>query len=341
MQSNLVSIVILNHNGRQFLPNCLASVSRQHFDSYEVILVDNASEDDSVAFVKEHFPDVRIIQADRNLGFAGGNNLGVGEARGRLVVLLNNDVVVEPGWLQGLVDAVQLQNVAVASSLIKTEGVPEEYYKKNGTINFLGHNIMGVFEEPTEIFFAGGASLIFKRDILGLPFDPDYVVYAEDVYLSLRARFMGYNVRHTNASRVKHLGSATAKKKPRQWLTFYQERNRLLNTLLFFDWWTLVKLLPIFGMNVLGKLLVALYSRRWSFFGLLQSYVWLVFHPHVIYNKRRALRQERRVDEREIIQKMSGRLFNDQDVFARLLNACVLWYCRLVGLKTIEFTSNR
>ncbi|HAP35973.1 MAG TPA: hypothetical protein DCQ28_08550, partial [Bacteroidetes bacterium] len=122
-----------------------------------------------------------IIKSNKNLGFAGGNNLGVKNAKGELIVLLNNDTVVHQGWLQGLANAITNENVAAASSLIKTEGIPDKYYEKNGSINFLGHNIMRIFDEPTDIFFAGGASMIFKKDIIGVPFDEDYFVYGEDV----------------------------------------------------------------------------------------------------------------------------------------------------------------
>ena len=94
-----VSIVIVSWNGRQHLEGCLTAVAAQHGVDFETILVDNASTDGTAAFVRERFPWVQVVTLDRNLGFAGGNNAGVRAARGRYVALLNNDTMVDAGWL--------------------------------------------------------------------------------------------------------------------------------------------------------------------------------------------------------------------------------------------------
>lgn len=101
-----VSIIIVNYNGRRWLGDCLSSLSSLDYpsDRYEVILVDNHSSDGSLALVEEHYPWVRIISSPRNLGFAGGNNLGIRSSRGEMVVLLNNDTVVDKKWLVTLVE---------------------------------------------------------------------------------------------------------------------------------------------------------------------------------------------------------------------------------------------
>ena len=173
MQNNRqnISIIIVNYNGRHFLFDCLSGVIKQTANGDEIIVVDNGSSDGSAEYIRVTFPSVTLIESGMNLGFAGGNNCGVKHAKNNLIVLLNNDTIVHPGWLEGLVNAIAEGNVAAASSLIKTEGIPERYYEKNGSINFLGHNIMRIFDQPKDIFFAGGASMIFKKDILGIPFD--------------------------------------------------------------------------------------------------------------------------------------------------------------------------
>ena len=229
------SVIIVNYNGKHLLHDCLTAVLSQAYDRFEVIVVDNGSSDGSAVYVEANFPGVTLVRSTGNTGFAGGNNEGVRHAAGELIVLLNNDAIVADGWLQGLVDAVAPAPVAIAGSLIRTEGVPEKYYEKNGSLNFLGHNIMRKFERPENTCFAGGASLIYKRDILGAPFDDEYFLYLEDVYLSLRARFLGCVVIQTSASRVRHLGSDTTRTQQASLMTMYQERNRLLTMLLFFS----------------------------------------------------------------------------------------------------------
>lgn len=332
----LCSVIIVNYNGKHLLGGCLTAVLSQAYDRFEVIVVDNASTDDSAGYLEKNFPAVTLIRLPANAGFAGGNNEGVRHARGDLIVLLNNDTIVAEGWLQALVDAVAPAPIAIAGSLIRTEGIPEKYYDKNGSLNFLGHNIMRKFDRPENTFFAGGASLIYKRDILGAPFDGEYFLYLEDVYLSLRARFLGYSVTQTSASRLRHLGSDTTRRQQASLMTMYQERNRILNMLLFFSTPTLLKLLPLFAVNVCVKLAASLLVRRYSFAGLLRAYLWLLVHPATIAGKRRVLRSERRAPEDEVTSWMSSDLANGESAPGKALNTCAHLYFRLTGICTLE-----
>ena len=330
------SVIIVNYNGKHVLGECLTAVLSQAYDSFEVIVVDNASADDSATYIENTFPAVRLVRSPRNAGFAGGNNEGVRHARGDLIVLLNNDTIVADGWLRGLVDAVAPAPVAVAGSLIRTEGVPEKYYEKNGSLNFLGHNIMRKFDRPENTFFAGGASLIYRRDLLDTPFDEEYFLYLEDVYLSLRARFLGYGVTQTSASRLRHLGRDTTRRQQAALMTMYQERNRLLTMLLFFSVPTLLKLLPLFAVNVCAKLAASLVFHRYSFPGLLRAYLWLLIHPATIAGKRRVLRAAQRVPENDVTSWMTSDLTNGESAPGKAVNACAHLYFRLTGIRTLE-----
>ncbi|WP_082132441.1 methyltransferase domain-containing protein [Luteimonas sp. FCS-9] len=101
----LVSLIVVNYNGLRYLPGLMASLSRLDYPRYEIVLVDNASSDESLNYLAQCCPGVRVIRAGSNLGFAGGNNLGMRSARGELIGLINNDTEVEPGWLTALVSA--------------------------------------------------------------------------------------------------------------------------------------------------------------------------------------------------------------------------------------------
>lgn len=100
-----VSVVTVNYNGKAFLRELIASLLRQTYLPAEIIVVDNASHDGSVEFLRETFPSVKVLRSEANLGFAGGNNLGVSAATSPLVALINNDTVVSDTWLEGLVGA--------------------------------------------------------------------------------------------------------------------------------------------------------------------------------------------------------------------------------------------
>ena len=333
-----VSIIVLNYNGRHFLEECLSSVLQQEYPEFEVILVDNGSVDGSVDFVRERFPSVRLLPLENNKGFAGGNNRGVEIAKNDLIVLLNNDTRVEQGWLKALVAAIEPEDVAVASALILTEGIPARYYEKNGSLNFLGHNIMRIFDRREDIFYAGGASLIYKRRLLGLPFDEDYFAYSEDAWLGLRARFAGYAVRHVHQAVVHHCGSGTTRKQANSFVTFLQERNRLLNTITFFPLFTIVRVLPVIMFASLAKTALAVIGKKYSLAGLLRAYGWFITHPLEVVAKRRALRAERRVPDRTIVSMMTCNITNGESPLGRVANFCMKAYFGLVGLRTIEFS---
>jgi hypothetical protein len=330
------SVVVLNYNGRHLLEACLGSVLGQEYGEFEVLLVDNGSTDGSTDWARSRFPGVRIVDAGSNLGFAGGNNLGVRCASHQRIVLLNNDTVVRPGWLRELMAALEDPGMAVVSSLVITRGIPEKYYERNGSLNFLGHNIMRAYHVPEHIFYCTGASLAFKKDLLREPFDGDYFAYSEDVYLSLRARFMGYGVAHVGSSVVDHLGGATAGRTPAVRVTMLQERNRLLNLLVFFSPWTLVRISPYLLLNIAAKAAGAL-AGRYSPSGILQAYAWLLSHPRVIARKRESVRKDRRVGDEEVVGWMTGRLTNAETTLQRFVDWISLAYCRAVGLRTLEF----
>jgi GT2 family glycosyltransferase len=114
-----VSVVVVTWNGRQHLDACLAAVAAQQGVRLETILVDNASTDGTVGYVRERHPEVRIVALPENRGFAGGNNAGAAEARAPLVAFLNNDTAADPGWLQALAAGLdETRGFALATSHI-------------------------------------------------------------------------------------------------------------------------------------------------------------------------------------------------------------------------------
>jgi GT2 family glycosyltransferase len=104
--SNMVSIIVLNWNGKRYLKNCFDSIKEQLYQNYEVIMVDNASTDGSIEYVKRNYPWIKIIRNEGNLGSAGGHNVGIRKAQGELIAMLDNDVVLDRKWLEELVKTI-------------------------------------------------------------------------------------------------------------------------------------------------------------------------------------------------------------------------------------------
>lgn len=335
-----VSIIVLNYNGKHFLKKCFDSILNQSYQNFEIIFFDNNSSDGSVEFVKSNFSDSRlkVVESKSNLGFAGGNNEALKYTSNDLIVLLNNDTEVEKNWLKYLVEAVKEKNT-IASSFVITEGIKPKYYESNGSVSYCMYNVMNIFENIEDQFYPNGCSLIFRKSEIPVPFDSDYFYYSEDLYLGLKARFMGIKIKFVRDSSVQHFGGGASSANILK--TFYQERNRLLNLYTFFSIWFIIRLLPLILLIKTARLFQALFSKRLSFMGLLKSYLWFCFHIPTLLNKRKELNKIKNVSEKEVIRYMTSKLLNHESNANKLINRSSYCYSRLVGIKPIEYYQNK
>ena len=214
-----ISIVIVTWNGRRFLDACLTGVAAQEGVSAETILVDNASTDGTAEYVRERYPWVRLVVLPENRGFAGGNNAGAREARGRLLALLNNDTVPDPGWLRALQAGIdERAGYALATSRIVymhdpsvIDSAGDGYLRWGAAFKHHHGGPSSAVDQSREVFGVCGAACLFPRAVfeeLG-GFDEDFFASHEDVDLSYRARLLGYRCRYVADARVRHHGSAT------------------------------------------------------------------------------------------------------------------------------------
>lgn len=335
-----VSIIILNFNGKQYLQNCISSVLNQSYQNFEIILFDNGSSDGSTEFVRTAFFDSRINikESKTNLGFAGGNNEAVKHTKNDLTVLLNNDTIVDKNWLKFLIDAIEEKNI-VASSFVETEGVNPKYYESNGSVSFGMYNVMNIFDNIEDEFYPNGCSVIFRKSEIPVPFDPDYFYYSEDLYLGLKARFSGMKIKFVKESKVKHFGGRAST--PNKTKTFYRERNRWLNLYTFFSVWFIFRIFPIISLVKTAKLFQSVFSSKYSFPGIVKSYFWFWLHISVILRKRKELKASRRVPEQQVIRYMTSRLLNHESAAGKIINMLSYMYCRLTGIKTIEYFNRK
>lgn len=214
----LLSILLVNYNGKAHLQECLESVFGQGFRDFEVVLVDNASKDDSVAYVEKSFPEVSIVRSPVNSGFAGGNNLGLPLCRGRWVFLLNNDTRLEAGALQALADDIARfpGNRVFACFMLryaepgKVDSAGDNLYTMGAVSSFAGFPA-SLFTRPREVTSACAGAAVYARSVLESlgGFDEDFFLLMEDVDLSLRARHLGESILFLPGVRVLHKGSAS------------------------------------------------------------------------------------------------------------------------------------
>lgn len=301
-----VSVIIVNTNERHRLERLLPTLIAGLDGGTEVLLVDHASTDGSVAFVRERFPQARVVEAGGNLGYAGGNNLGAAHARGEYLAVLNPDTEVAPGWLGPLVAALEADpGVGLVTPKVRMMRTPELLNTCGNAVQFTGMawcRGLGTREErgPASgpVSAVSGCAFVVRRELfweLG-GFDEDYFMYLEDTDLSLRARLAGYGCRYVAESQLWH--DYALNLTPRKY--FYLERNRLL---------TLLKLLSARTLALSMPALLLTEAMAWGYAALRgpaylaakgRGWWWLLRHPRAVLGKRRAAQRLRRIGDAEL-----------------------------------------
>jgi len=215
----LVYIVVLSWNGREDTLACLESCRAISYPNARVLVVDNGSSDASELAIRTAFPEVELLQTGENLGFTGGNNVGIRralDAGAAQVLLLNNDTVVDPGIVGALVDAAQSDgSIGMLCSKMYFFDPPDRLWYAGASFHpwlgwgrHRGHGQVdrGQFDQPEETDRASGCSLMVTRDLcerVGLLAD-EYFCYCEDLDWGFRARRAGFKIVYVPRSRVWH-----------------------------------------------------------------------------------------------------------------------------------------
>lgn len=239
----MILILLVNWNGREDTLACLRSLSAVQHPPFDVLVVDNASDDNSVAHIREAFPAVEVLESGENLGFTGGNNLGLAYARQHnyeYVLLLNNDTEVAPNFLSPLVAALEADpQAAAAGPLIYYHANPQMVWSAGGAIDWrkgetrmvgLNEADEGQFEGPPRPvdFVTGCAMLVRTRvfeEVGGL--DERFFAYYEEVEWCLRMQRAGYRILFVPQSKIWHKISPEGREASPQ-VHYYMTRNRLL-----------------------------------------------------------------------------------------------------------------
>jgi GT2 family glycosyltransferase len=233
-----VSVVIPNWNGKHLLGPCLDSLAAQTHPDVDVIVVDNASRDGSVEFVRSSYPKVRLVELQKNLGFAKASNLGVEASTGEIIAFLNNDTVCHTDWAAQVVKGLDRDDVGFMASKIL-------YMEAKDTINAAGDMVLidgtalqigrkekdtGQYDEPRFVFTACGAASAYKREVLDRVgvFDERFYFLFEDVDLGFRAQLAGYKCLYLPSAVVWHHASASLTGKWDKLCVFHGNKNEIL-----------------------------------------------------------------------------------------------------------------
>jgi len=221
------AVVILNWNGKEMLERFLPSVTACTTGDAEVIIADNGSTDDSLAFVRRHYPQLRIIELDRNYGFAGGYNRALQQVEAEYYVLLNDDVEVTPGWIDPVISHMRRNpSTAVCQPKLLMYDRRDTFEYAGGAGGFIDkygypfcrgrlfttlEQDRGQYDDPCTIFWASGAAMFVRSDVwhrLG-GLDDDFFAHMEEIDFCWRVQGAGYRVEYCPQSVVYHVGGGT------------------------------------------------------------------------------------------------------------------------------------
>lgn len=303
----LASVIVVGYNSRSDLQDCLSSVCSQTLDSYEIIFVDNDSDDESVEFVQNQFPSVRVIANNTNRWYAGGNNDGLQEARGEYLVILNPDVKVKEDWLEKLIETLRNdKDIGLTTSRI----VHFDDRDKLNTCGNLTH-LTGLgfcrgldkpfdyYDEAHRVGAVSGCSFAMRREIYekygGL--DESFEHYLEDIDISWRVRLAGYDIIYVPESVVYHKYNFSLP----PWKFYNMERNRYMIILKHLQIRTLFKILPALIVTELVIWVYAFLSGTGAVASKLRSWKWLFRNLPLIIRKRRRIQAIRERSDRELL----------------------------------------
>ena len=306
------ALVVLNYEGRDLLDVALPSMLAQDHPDFEVILVDDGSRDDSVAHVRERWPEVRVVALERNVGVTAAMNRGLAATDAAFVALLNNDVELDAGWLAATIAVLDGDPSCAAATgkmlrfdrrdVIDAAG--DLYLASGAALNRgAGEPDDGRFDVPEEVFGGCAGATLYRGAALADvgPFDEALVAYLEDVDWSLRARLRGWTVRYTPDARCYHMGGATTGRRPGRF-AMLQRRNHLV---LVAKNWPRHQLLS-FGWLVVAYQLVWLLASVRDRRGVEHVRAWAAFARALpaVLTKRRGIQSSLRIAPPELNRAM-------------------------------------
>lgn len=321
--SQLVSIIIVNYNGGETLKDCLKSLTRVTYQKFEVIVVDNASDDNSLLVIndfRKEFPRITLktVKNKRNVGFAEGNNVALPYATGESVLLLNNDTKVTPSFLRILVHEinrdksigiVQPKIIFADTRKLQSGGV---FFTNIGFLYYFGFGKdpnANNYNKQTQIFSGNGACMLIRRSVIdevGL-FDDDFFAYYEETDFCQRVLMAGYTILYIPDAFIFHKGGQTAKKRKESLIFFHAFKNRITSVIKNFEFFYAIKFLTYYMLIYFLLICYYLVKLRIDLsLTIIRAITWNVTHVYDTMQKRKFIQKNnRKIRDREYLSRLS------------------------------------
>lgn len=322
----LVSVIILNYNAGNLLVNCIDSIKKSSYSNYEIVLVDNASTDNSLDLCKIKFPNITPIKNTKNLGYCDGNNAGVRQAKGDYIVILNPDTVVKPSWLDELMHGYQTFGDGLYQPKLLTIKDKTQINTAGNMIQVFGFGYSrgkgekdtGQYDGSQRIGFASGACLFAPKTVFFKvgEFEPFLFAYNEDMEFGWRAAKMGINSYFIPSAIVYHAESYSLKWSPKKF--YLLERNRLFCLFTHYSRKTQAKLMPFFILTEIA--LFFWFLSKGMLKQKLKAYSSIIKNRKYITQKRIESEKYRELSDGELIKRFVDKIYVPKDVSNKLYN---------------------
>jgi GT2 family glycosyltransferase len=306
MKEELVSIILVNWNGKKWLKKCLTTLSNQTYKKIEIMLVDNSSKDGSVEYIKKSFPKVKIIQNKINLGYPTANNIGVKESEGKYLLMINVDTWVKKDFVADLFRHYKENSYAIISPL-------ERFYNGNIEINNTPTidptGSPAYFFEPNrtdKLFFMSTGYFCSKDNyIKTLGFDSDYFAYYEDVDWFWRMTLLKQKFGFAKDIFIYHAGAGSTGKGIKYNMFLWRNQNALQSLLKNYSSVSLLIILPIYILQNIVEIVFFLVTLNPKIaYSYLEGWWFNIKHLSRTLKKRQWVQKHRKVNDIEILKKM-------------------------------------
>ena len=346
MESNssksLVSIIILNYNAGKLLLDCVESVFKSKYENYEVIIVDNASKDNSHIECKEKFKSIRLIENKNNVGYCEGNNIGIRNSNGDFIIILNPDTVVEPDWINELLNAYKKFGDGLYQPKILSLYEKDILQSTGNMLHLFGFGFARdkgledkvVHRNIEKIGYASGTCLFTSSKILrkiGL-LDPFLFLYHDDLDLGWRAAQVGINSYFVPKSVIYHAESYNLKWSARKF--YWLERNRKYCLKTHYSKQTYKKIkLYLFLIDILVWLF---YISKGFFLAKLRAELDVLKNKKHVKEKFYELEKKKIISDKELIINFPDSIFVPTNVAKEELNSFFNNFIKILSKKAKE-----
>jgi GT2 family glycosyltransferase len=316
----LVYLIVVNYNGVKYLKTCLSSIEKQTYTNCETIVVDNASTDNSEEYIKQYFPKITFIQARRNLGFAGGNNLAIKLAldqKADYVFLVNNDTELKNDLVEKLIKTGESDDsIGIVGPVVFDLKNKTSLQEMGMAIDKFGYALALKSSSDADcVFFVSGCAMMIKSELISRMgfFDESYFMFAEDLDLCWRSRLAGYKIIVNENARIYHASGGSISGgvvKSSNYETnarrvFLREKNTVRTLMKNYDFSNLFKVVPFYVALLFFESIFWLYILKPDISkNIFTAIFWNLKMLPNTFKQRAVVQNLRKIKDEELVKKM-------------------------------------